>query len=83
MTDRDPTWDAIKLHGKQKFDTDRARFMAEAVNADDGAWTKHTQFHWSRTVRGRKLDYWPSRKKWQYLGKVKRGDVLAFIRRLA
>ena len=29
----------------------------------------------------RALDYWFGRKKWQYEGKIRRGDVLAFIRR--
>jgi len=78
---RDPIWDDLKQHSKEKFDSDRKRFMEQAIENDDGGWTKHTEFHWSRQVAGKKLDYWPSRKKWQYEGKVKRGDVLAFIRR--
>ena len=80
MTDRDPIWDALKEHSKSKFDADRARFMDQAVRQDDGGWTKHTQHHWSRIIGGKRLDYWPSRKKWQYEGKVQRGDVQAFIR---
>lgn len=79
---RDETYDIMKQHSKQKFDADRKRFMAEALAADDGGWTKHTEHHWSRMVKGSKLDYWPSRKKWQYKGTVKRGDVHAYIRRL-
>ena len=77
---RDPIWDDMKDHFKDKFDADRKRFMQEALEQDEGAWTKHTEFHWSRMVAGHKLDYWPSRKKWQYKGKVKRGDVYAFMR---
>ena len=80
MTDRDPIWDALKEHSKSKFDADRERFMAQAVEHDDGCWTKHTHHHWSRAVGGKRLDYWPSRKKWQYEGRVQRGDVQAFIR---
>ena len=80
MTDRDPVWDALKDHSKAKFNADRERFMAQAIEQDDGGWTKHTQHHWSRAVGGSRLDYWPSRKKWQYEGKVQRGDVQAFIR---
>jgi len=34
-------------------------------------------------VNGERLDYWPSRKKYQYRGKVKRGDVMQIIRRAA
>ena len=78
---RDPIYDTLKEHSKQKFDSDRKRFMEEAQAADDGGWTKHNEFHWSRMLAGKKLDYWPSRKKWQYGGKVKRGDVYAFMRR--
>lgn len=78
---RDPIFDALKQHSKEKFDADRAKFLADAVELDDGGWTKHTDYHWSRIVAGHKLQYWPSRKKFQYKGKVRRGDVLGFIRR--
>lgn len=79
---RDPIWDDMKQVSKQKFDQDRARFLGEALEKDDGGWEKHTQYHWSRMVKGHKLDYWPSRKKWQYKGKINRGDVIAYIKRL-
>lgn len=82
-TDRDPIWDALKANSKEKFDADRARFFADACQADDGQWTKHTQWHWSRMVAGNRLDYWPSRKKFQYQGRVMRGDVMRFIQRTA
>jgi len=78
--DRDPIWDALKAHSKEKFDADRAKFMAQANADDDGGWTKHTPHHWSRLVDGSHLDYWPSRKKFQFRGLVQRGDVMAFIR---
>jgi hypothetical protein len=79
MTDRDPIWDELKSHKKEKFDSDRVKFLDSAVKEDDGNWTKHTEFHWSRIVSGKRLDYWPSRKKFQYNGKVMRGDVQKFI----
>jgi len=78
-SDRDPFWDALKAHSKEKFDADRKRFLDAAKAGDDGKWTKHTEFHWSRNVCGDRLDYWPSRKKWQFKGSVRRGDVMAFI----
>jgi hypothetical protein len=81
MTDRDPIYDAMKQHSREKFDADRARFAAEAAAADDGGWVKHTEHHWSRTVAGKRLEYWPSRKKYQHDGRVMRGDVMAFIRK--
>jgi hypothetical protein len=73
MTDRDPIWDALKDRSKSKFDADRERFMAQAEKDDDGKWMKHTEHHWSRSVDGERLDYWPSRKKFQWQGKVMRG----------
>lgn len=79
--DRDSVWDALKQHSKQKFDADRALFLSQAVSNDDGGWTKHTEWHWSRMVAGSRLDYWPSRKKWQYKGTVQRGNVQEFMKR--
>jgi hypothetical protein len=45
-------------------------------------WTKHTPYHWQTTVKGQLLDYWPTRKKWAYQGRVQTGDVEAFIKGL-
>lgn len=73
---RDPIWDAMKAISKEKFDADRAKALAAAP--DDGKWKKHTPYHWSRMVDGERLDYWPSRKKWQFQGKVWRGDITKF-----
>jgi hypothetical protein len=79
-TDRDPIWDALKEHSKSKFDADRQRFLTKAKAQDDGGWTKHTEHHWSSTVNGERLDYWPSRKKYQWRGKVQRGDVMKIVK---
>jgi len=76
---RDEFWDALKQHKNEKFNADRARFMNDAIANDDGGWTKHTEYHWSRTVNGERLDYWPSRKKFQFKGQVRRGDVMKLI----
>lgn len=75
MTEDDESeiWDALKKHKKEKFDADRQRFMQQAMSSDDGGWTKHTQWHWSRVIDGQRLDYWPSRKKFQWQGRVMRG----------
>jgi hypothetical protein len=80
MSDRDPIWDAMKQRSKAKFDSDRQMFLANAIADDDGGWTKHTEWHWSRTVHGERLDYWPSRKKFQWRNKVMRGDVMKIVR---
>lgn len=73
MTDRDPIWDALKERSQNKFDADRERFLKQAMTDDDGGWTKHTPYHWSRSINGERMDYWPSRKKFQWRGKVMRG----------
>ena len=72
-------WNALKWHKKEKFDSDRAKFLSDAESTDDGKWTKHTEYHWSRMVNNERLDYWPSRKKFQYKGRVMRGDVTRII----
>jgi hypothetical protein len=77
---RDEIWDDLKACKKEKFDADRKRFMQQAIAQDDGGWTKHTQFHWSRLVDGERLDYWPSRKKFQWKGRVQRGNVMRIVR---
>ncbi len=50
-------------------------------NASREGWNLHTEYHWSRTINGKRLDYWPSKNKWQFNGKVMCGDVLAFIKK--
>ena len=82
MSDRDPIWDALKARSKEKFDKDRKTFMDKAVAEDDGGWIKRTPYHWQRLVAGKLLDYWPSRSKFQYDGKVQRGDVVKFIKEI-
>lgn len=82
MGERDPIWDDLKEYTRAKFAADRARFLADAEARDDGGWTKHTPHHWSRNVVGERLDYWPSRKKFQFRGRVRRGDVYALIAKL-
>ena len=79
MSDED-FWAELKRHKKEKFDADRHTFLSKAVADDDGGWTKHTEYHWSRFVAGERLDYWPSRKKFQWRGQVLRGDVMKIVR---
>lgn len=74
-------WKALGQHKKDKFDNDRKLFAEQAKVADDGGWIKHTDWHWQRELNGKRLDYWPSRKKFMYEGQVMRGDVYDFMRR--
>lgn len=49
-------------------------------NADTDGWKVHTAYHWSRDLNDKRLDYWPSRNKFQYEGKIITGDVVGFIK---
>ncbi|MFA5630323.1 MAG: hypothetical protein WC997_02325 [Porticoccaceae bacterium] len=60
---------------------DRERRARNLANADPSGWTIHTEHHWSRVLSGKRLDYWPSRNKFQFEGRVMTGDVMGFIRR--
>ena len=46
-------------------------------------WKKHTQWHWSKDVLGKRLDFWPTKDKWQYEGRIYFGDVDKFIAHIA
>lgn len=63
-------WNAVK----------KARREANIAAFDPSGWTQHTEYHFSRIVAGKLLNYWPSRKCFQYAGKVMYGDVQEFIK---
>ena len=70
--DKDPLRGALKRHSSHKKEI----AMQHAYEFDDGLWTKHTQWHWSRLVNGQRLDYWPSKRKYRLgEGPVIVGDV--------
>lgn len=72
--------DLFKAH--KNYDKDRKENnLKKSEELDDGKWTHHTEYHWSRQLCGKRLDYWPSRNKFQYgKGRVMVGDVFGFIR---
>lgn len=76
MGDMREIFDAMKEHNVQR----KARNLKQHSEAETIAWVKHTEFHWSITVAGKRLDFWPSRNKFQWNGKVMVGDVYGFIR---
>ena len=59
---------------------DKDRREKNLKNANVCGWIKHTPYHWARKLNGKNLNYWPSRNKFQYEGKVMCGDVAGFIR---
>lgn len=73
MGDMGDIYNAMKQHDKE-------RKKKNLENANPNGWKKHTQYHWSQILNGERLDYWPSRNKFQYQGKIHCGDVDGFIR---
>ena len=59
---------------------DKERRERNLSKANPEGWTIHTTYHWSRMLNGKKLQYWPSRNKFMYDGRVMCGDVEGFIR---
>ena len=46
--------------------------------------TKHTEYHYSTTLNGQRLDWWPSTSRWQYKNEVIYGGVkelLGFLKK--
>lgn len=78
MGDMREVFDAMREHDRER----KARNLKESLEKvySMGDWTVHTEYHWSRQLNGKRLDYWPSRNKFQYEGKVHCGDVVGFIR---
>lgn len=64
-------WDEIKKRRK-------AERMEEF---DPTGWTKVSEWHYYRTLQGKRLDYWPSTGKFRHgSGRTMHGDVNGFIR---
>lgn len=74
MSELSEYWRDVKEADKER----KERNLKKANENSDG-WTKHTDYHWSRKLNGDRLDYWPSRNKFQYKGRVMVGDVNGFI----
>ncbi len=69
------------MDGRAMKEWRRQRSEMNLASADPTGWTQHTEWHWSRTFNGGRLDYWPSRNRFQYAGKVMVGDVVAWMRK--
>lgn len=48
--------------------------LASAYEIGADGWTVHCKTHWSRTIKGQRLDYWPSTNKWRFMGRNHNGD---------
>lgn len=66
-----------KLRACREMKKERRERNLAGANSD--GWHKHNEYRWSFTLNGKRLDYWPSRNKWQYNDRVMVGDVTKFI----
>lgn len=66
---------------KQQTKAHRARMLEQA---DLEGWARHTDYHFSRTFDGKRIDWWPSGGKAKYDGKMIYGHrkVNSLIERL-
>ena len=63
MGDMGDTFNAMKESTKQH----RKDMLAKA---DPAGWTQHTEWHWSRMVGSKRLNWWPSGGKAQFDGRM-------------
>jgi hypothetical protein len=74
MGDTGDDFKALKDHMK-------AKRAANLSSAKPEGWTVHTDYHWSMTLNGKRLDFWPSRNKFQYDGRIMTGCIAGFIKK--
>jgi len=55
------------------------RLARNEATYDLSNWKQHTPYHWGRTVKGKKLDFWPTKDKWMYDGKVRVGGLYFWL----
>lgn len=76
MGDVGEAFKALRQHRKEQRESN----LENAENhCSAQCWTKHTKYHWARDLNGYRLDFWPSKRKFMYKGKVMTGNVTAFI----
>jgi hypothetical protein len=76
MGDMADDFRALKEHNKKR----RQSNLNEATSAHwPWDWVKHTDYHWSITLQGDRLDYWPSGNRFRWRGKTYFGGVRGFI----
>lgn len=69
----------VALDGQAMKEAARQRGIRNLAAANPEGWTQHTEYHWSRSFNGKRLDYWPSRNKFQYGGRVMTGDIVGWM----
>lgn len=74
-------WEVFDILKKERQEKRGKRRMEFEDNYAELGWTRHSETHYSRTVNGKRLDYWPGPKKWRYNNKTMGGDVDQWLRK--
>lgn len=72
---------SIKEERQKKRGTRRDEWQKLWETGQLVGWTRHSETHYSYTLLGKRLDYWPGPMKWQYEGKIHHGAVLDYVSR--
>ncbi|MGP9819241.1 hypothetical protein ACTZWW_04430 [Salinarimonas sp. NSM] len=76
MGDIAEDWREFREHKRRRNREAGDRNMA---SADPTGWTQHTEYHWSRTYQGDRLDFWPSTMTFRFRGETHHGNANDFI----
>jgi hypothetical protein len=60
----------IAIIGRAMKEHRKKQGKKNLAEADLTGFTKHTTYHYSCTLLGDRLDYWPSRKKFRWRNKI-------------
>lgn len=48
----------------------RKNVVVEPPPTEDWSWNRHSKQHWTMTLNGSTLQYWPMKEKWHWKGKT-------------
>ncbi len=64
---------------REHTDERKQRGIKNLAQANLAGFTRHSELHYSRTLLGDRMDYWPSRNRWRWRRKTMTGNVQQFI----
>lgn len=79
MSDTSEIGEAWQMMREEDRKRRYARVDTASKTYDKANWVEHTTFHWGRYVKGKKLDFWPSKDKWMWEGNVYTGGLEDFL----
>lgn len=64
---------------RTKYDKARRQKNLEEAKQSKLPWHRFTEWHWRIDLLNDPVDYWPTKNKWRWRGKMYHGDVDGFI----